>query len=278
MWNVTIHAVVDEGLPQGCFIHSRASEEPYIHQQCIGQGVAIIHIWDTCKMISNDGDSNIVITGQWNAGLLSLDIATKSMQGFVNIANSYSFSQLYLLYSQEMASQPWTSWHTHIEKNGTPWNCRQFNHFYQCWSWCMQSMWSWEATLASFSCQFWEKMSLSSWYIFSYKCFWTNAGWISRRNVFFLIFIVFKDDYSSYQFVFIMTKKSEVYGYFMQLYQFSLNDMGISIVQFRNNSVQEYLSAFIHTKGICHDTTAPYSPEHNWVAERDKCNFIYSLL
>lgn len=72
-------------------------------------------------------------------------------------------------------------------------------------------------------------------------------------------FAVFKDDYSSYRFVFILKQRSEIYDVFKKLYQLSLTQTGHHITKLRSNNAKEYLSsrfqAFIDEKGIRHETS-----------------------
>ena len=91
-------------------------------------------------------------------------------------------------------------------------------------------------------------------------------------------FVVFKDDHSSYRFVFIMKQKSNVYDFFKLLYLVSFNETGNYITKLRSNNAKEYLSTrfqtFIRNKGIRHETTAPYAPEQNSIVDRDNHSIV----
>ena len=77
-----------------------------------------------------------------------------------------------------------------------------------------------------------------------------------------------------------MKQKSEIYDIFKQLYEVSFNKTGNRIIKLRSDNAKEYLSgqfwAFIDEKGIRHETTTPYSPKKNSIAERDNRNIVES--
>jgi hypothetical protein len=82
-------------------------------------------------------------------------------------------------------------------------------------------------------------------------------------------FMTFKDDHSSYRFVFLLPDRKGVLSVFKSLYKLSKKETGRSMVKLRTNNAKEFLSAdfqdFIKQKGIRHELTAPYSPEQNSV-------------
>lgn len=93
-------------------------------------------------------------------------------------------------------------------------------------------------------------------------------------------FITFKDDHSSFRFVFFMTDRSEVLGKFMSLYKLAKKQTGHSMTKLRTDNGREFLSKdfqdFIQHKGIRHELTAPYTPEQNSVVERDNRTVVES--
>ena len=86
-------------------------------------------------------------------------------------------------------------------------------------------------------------------------------------------FMTFKDDHSSFRFVFFLPDRKGVLSVFKSLYKLSKKETGRSMVKLRTDNAKEFLSGefqdFIKQKGIRHELTAPYSPEQNSVVERD---------
>lgn len=91
-------------------------------------------------------------------------------------------------------------------------------------------------------------------------------------------FVIFKDDHSSFWFEFFMKHKSEVFDYFLKLARYTENVTGNKVIRLRSDNAKEYLSRSFQThldaQGICHDLTAPYTPEQNSVAERDNRTIV----
>ena len=91
-------------------------------------------------------------------------------------------------------------------------------------------------------------------------------------------FITFKDDHSSFRFVFFMVDRGEVLTKFKNLYKLAKKETGRSMSKLHTDNGREFLSkdfqAFIKLKGIRHELTAPYTPEQNSVAERDNRSVV----
>ena len=93
-------------------------------------------------------------------------------------------------------------------------------------------------------------------------------------------FITFIDDHSSFRFVFFMTNRSEALSKFKILYKLAKKKTGHSLSKLRSDSGREFLSKdfqdFVQLKGIRHELTAPYTPEQNSVVERDNRTVVES--
>jgi hypothetical protein len=93
-------------------------------------------------------------------------------------------------------------------------------------------------------------------------------------------FITFKYDHSSFHFVFFMTNRSEALSKFKILYKLAKKETGHSMIKLRTDNGREFLSKdfqdFIQHKGIRHELTAPYTPEQNSVIERDNRTVVES--
>lgn len=85
-------------------------------------------------------------------------------------------------------------------------------------------------------------------------------------------FVVFKDDYSSYTYVYFMSQKSEVKNKFELFLNTVKNQLNVSVVTLRSDCGLEYKNAEFKTIldkfGIKHETSVPYTPQQNGKAER----------
>ena len=85
-------------------------------------------------------------------------------------------------------------------------------------------------------------------------------------------FVTFIDDYSRCCKVYFMKNKSEVFNKFKEFELITTNECNCSIGTLRTDNGGEYLSkefdSYLHSKGIKHELSAPYSPAQNGVAER----------
>ena len=85
-------------------------------------------------------------------------------------------------------------------------------------------------------------------------------------------FVTFIDDYSRCVAVYPMKQKSETLSKFKKFEALVTNETGLTIKTLRTDNGGEYMSKefqdLLQEKGIRHETTVPYSPEQNGVAER----------
>jgi hypothetical protein len=83
--------------------------------------------------------------------------------------------------------------------------------------------------------------------------------------------VTFKDDHSSYRFIFLMKHKNEVFTHIQHLYCLVLNHIGRRIIRFWSDNGKEYVDRkvedYFAKKGICQEFTVTYTPEQNVVAE-----------
>ena len=98
---------------------------------------------------------------------------------------------------------------------------------------------------------------------------WTNESCYPGGARYFLTFI---DDFSRFTFVYLIKEKSEVIDKFKDFLHFVKNQYGKSIKVLRSDNGGEYVSNefsnLLRNNGIKHETTIPYTPEQNGVAER----------
>ncbi|PKU75693.1 Retrovirus-related Pol polyprotein from transposon TNT 1-94 [Dendrobium catenatum] len=88
----------------------------------------------------------------------------------------------------------------------------------------------------------------------------------------FRFFVIFVDDFSRYTWLFPLTHKSEVTSTFITFTKFIENQTKQSIKILRTDGGTEFnnyaMKSFLHSKGIGHQMSCPYTPEQNGVAER----------
>jgi transposase InsO family protein len=93
-------------------------------------------------------------------------------------------------------------------------------------------------------------------------------------------FVTFIDDYSRFIVVYLMKSKSEVMQHFMAYQAWSQNVTGNRIKTLRSDNGGEYLSKEFDSQltkfGIARQTSPPYTPEHNGVAERANRTIVES--
>ena len=85
-------------------------------------------------------------------------------------------------------------------------------------------------------------------------------------------FVTFIDDYSRYTYIYFMKQKSEVLEKFKEFVNVMQNITGKHIKVLRSDNGGEYtskvLSEYMKQQGIIHQTTTPYNPAQNGLAER----------
>lgn len=85
-------------------------------------------------------------------------------------------------------------------------------------------------------------------------------------------FLIFIDDFSRKVFVFFLKAKSDVYQKFIDFVVFAENQTGRKIKTLRSDNGGEYCNGrmrdFLKSKGIQHQTSAPYTPQQNGMSER----------
>jgi transposase InsO family protein len=88
-------------------------------------------------------------------------------------------------------------------------------------------------------------------------------------NSYFLTFI---DDCTRHVWLYLIEKKSDVFTKFKKFKTLVENQSGFSVKKLRTDGGGEYTShefaKFCEDEGIEHEVTAPYTPQHNGVAER----------
>ena len=85
-------------------------------------------------------------------------------------------------------------------------------------------------------------------------------------------FVTFIDDYSRCCAVYFLKHKSEVFEKFKEFEAIVTNECNDGIKTLRINNGGEYLSdefkTYLISKRICHEMSAPYTPQQNGIAER----------
>ncbi len=85
-------------------------------------------------------------------------------------------------------------------------------------------------------------------------------------------FVTFMDDVSRKTWIYFLKSKNQVYVKFKQFHALVTNESGLTMKKLHSNNGGEYmdlwLQKFLDEQGIVHQPVAPYTPEHNRVAER----------
>ena len=242
--------------------------------------VAIIHVRNECKMITHDGAGRLLMTGSQADGLWKLDLISVTPSSEAHLASVASPGQ------SSRSTLSLHRWHTRLGHVSFR---------------TIRDMSSRETVLGlpSFS----KANPL--------VCTGCVHGKIHRRpfpvnperkrvplpGLFFhtdlvgplqvpslgghSYFMTFKDDHSSFRFVFLLPDRKGILSVFKSLYKLSKKETGRSMVKLRTDNAKEFLSRdfqdFIKQKGIRHELTAPYSPEQNSVVERDNRTVVESV-
>ena len=84
---------------------------------------------------------------------------------------------------------------------------------------------------------------------------------------------VIVDDYSRYTWVHIILYKAEVHDVFKCIANHAMTNYGIKIKHIRSDNGTEFkntgLDTYLDTLGITHEFSAPYTPRHNGIVERN---------
>lgn len=85
-------------------------------------------------------------------------------------------------------------------------------------------------------------------------------------------FLTFTDDYTRKVFVYFLTNKSDVFIKFKEFKALVENQLNLKIKCIRTDNAKEYLSnefsVYLKNAGIIHQTSNPYTPQQNGLAER----------
>lgn len=94
-------------------------------------------------------------------------------------------------------------------------------------------------------------------------------------------YVAFKDDYSSFQFVFCIAQKFEALRCFKQVVATVRRDLSTAVVTLRTDRGEEFknhhLVEFCLSEGIHQEFTAPYCPEQNGMSERDNRTIVEAV-
>lgn len=92
--------------------------------------------------------------------------------------------------------------------------------------------------------------------------------------------LTFKDDATSFRFVYFLKHKSDVYDRFKVFEKLIRNKFGKAMKVLRSDNGKEFrnklMDSYLESCGILRETTAPYTPEQNGKAERDNRTIIES--
>ena len=91
-------------------------------------------------------------------------------------------------------------------------------------------------------------------------------------------FIAYKDDASGFRQVFFVKHKSDVFETYRDVERVVANKFGRTMKTLRTDNGREYcneqMCSYMQTRGIKHETSAPYTPEQNGRAERDNRTIV----
>ena len=91
-------------------------------------------------------------------------------------------------------------------------------------------------------------------------------------------FLLYKDDFSGYRFVYCIKHKSDVLDCFKKLCKLVPQQTGNHIQKIRSDRGGEFLGGefvkFLADSNICHELTSPYTPKQNGCAERENRTLV----
>ena len=237
--------------------------------------VAIVHLRDQCKIITDDGHGPLLMVGSKFNGLWRLHISAIKCQSSANLVDTV----------QPAAARIFRKWHcrlghvnfrtlkqmSHQERvDGLPELSKADNPL------CVGCVHG-KHHRGAFPVHA-ERKRVSYPGKFFHSDIFGPFQVLSHGGHSY--FITFKDDHSSFRFVFFMTHRSEALSKFKILYKLAKKETGHSMTTLRSDNGREFLSKdfqdFVQLKGIRHELTAPYTPEQNSVVERDNRTVVES--
>ena len=230
--------------------------------------VAIVHLCNQCKIITDDGHGPLLMLGSKFNGLWRLYITAVKSQSSANIADTV----------QPVAARVFKKWHFRLGHV----NFRTLQQMSN------QDRVEGLPALSKSDSSLCVGCAHGKHHRGSFPVH-AERKRVSKPGLFFhcdisgpfqvlshgghSYFITFKDDHSSFRFVFFMTTRSEALSKFKILYKLAKKETGHSLSKLRTDNGQEFISKdfqdFIQLKGIRHELTAPYTPEQNFMVERD---------
>lgn len=94
-------------------------------------------------------------------------------------------------------------------------------------------------------------------------------------------FLTFKDDASGYRHVYFLRDKSDVFEKFKEFERLVVNKFGRAMKVLRSDNGGEFcngdMDRYLASRGIEHEVTAPYTPQQNGKAEREKSTIEESV-
>ena len=98
----------------------------------------------------------------------------------------------------------------------------------------------------------------------------------------FRYYITFIDEFTRYCWLFHLVNKSDLCSVFVKFHQYVHTQFSCSIKILQTDGGGEYVSkqlqSFLHTKGIIHQKSCPYTPEQNDLAERKHRHLIETTI
>ena len=90
-------------------------------------------------------------------------------------------------------------------------------------------------------------------------------------------YVLFKDDYSGFKYVYFQKHKADVTDKFIELEKLVNNQFGRSMKILRTDNGREYVNdrmkKYLRERVIVHECSATYTPERNGKAEREQDNY-----
>ena len=98
----------------------------------------------------------------------------------------------------------------------------------------------------------------------------------------FRYYVSFVDECTRYSWIFPMINKGEVYSIFVHFHTFLVTQFSATLRIFQSDGGGEYISTnfktYLHTKGIVHQMSCPYTPEQNGPAERKHRHIVETAI